>query len=246
MISHTEESIGMNPEQKKVIEIPEMRNRVRVFRDRNEAGRIIAGLLKPYCPGKCIAFAIPSGGVPLGIEIAAALNIPLEIAVVSKITLPWNTEAGYGAVAFNGTVKLNESLISRLRLSEYEVKHGIQLTREKVQRRVRQYSGARPFPDVSGKTAILADDGIASGFTFLTGLEALKTMRPAGIFAASPTGSDDSLQKVSAESDLVFCPNIRTGWTFAVADAYREWSDIEEAEALRMFAEFQKNRAGKI
>lgn len=238
--------MGMNAGQHSVIEIPELRNRVRVFKDRNDAGRIIAGLLKPYCPRECIAYAIPSGGVPLGIEIAAALNISLEIAVVSKITLPWNTEAGYGAVAFNGTVKLNESLISRLRLSESQVKQGIQLTEEKVQRRFRQYRGSRPLPDIAGKTAVLVDDGIASGFTFLAGIDALKSMRPAMIFAASPTGSLDSLREIAAESDLVFCPNIRTGWTFAVADAYREWADIEESEAIRMFTEFQRERAGAI
>ncbi len=236
----------MNAEKQKVIEIPELRNRVRVFNDRNEAGKILAGLLKLYCPGECIAYAIPSGGVPLGIEIAAALNISLEIAVVSKITLPWNTEAGYGAVAFNGTVKLNERLISRLRLSEFQVKQGIQLTEEKVQRRVRQFRGSRPLPEIAGKTAVLVDDGIASGFTFLAGIDALKSMRPAMIFAASPTGSLDSLREIAAESDLVFCPNIRTGWTFAVADAYREWADIEESEAIRMFTEFQRERAGAI
>ncbi len=86
----------------RIIEIPEMRNRIRVFKTRIHAGRVLAGLLKPYCPPQCVIFAIPSGGVPLGMEIAAGLNLPLDVAIVSKITLPWNTEAGYGAVAFNG------------------------------------------------------------------------------------------------------------------------------------------------
>jgi predicted phosphoribosyltransferase len=235
----------MHAETQGVIEVPEMRNRTRIFKSRTHAGRVLAGLLKPYCPHECVIFAIPSGGVPIGMEISAGLNLPLEIAVVSKITLPWNTEAGYGAVAFNGTVKLNNGLISRLRLSDSQIRDGIESTLEKVQRRVGQFRGERPLPDIAGKIAVLVDDGIASGFTLLTGIDALRSMRPAGVFAASPTGNLDSVLKIATEADLVFCANIRSGRTFAVADAYEEWADIEESQAVRMFTEFQRERSVK-
>jgi predicted phosphoribosyltransferase len=228
-----------------VVEVPDLHNRIGVFKDRTQAGKILAGLLKPYCPRDCVVFAIPSGGVPVGMETAACLNLPLEIAVVSKITLPWNTEAGYGAVAFNGAVKLNDSLISRLRLSDSEVRDGIASTREKVKRRVIQFRGERPLPNISGKTAVLVDDGIASGFTLLTAADALKTLGPSQIFAAAPTGNLDSVRKIADETDMVFCANIRSGWTFAVADAYERWTDIEEARAVRMFADFQRERSGE-
>ncbi|MEN6466509.1 MAG: phosphoribosyltransferase family protein [Syntrophaceae bacterium] len=232
------ESIGMHAGTQKVIEIHEMQNRIRVFKNRIQAGRVLAGMLKPRCPPECIIYAIPSGGVPLGIEIAASLNLPLEIAVVSKITLPWNTEAGYGAVAFNGTAKLNRSLISRLHLPEAQVREGIESTLEKVRRRLTKFRAEGQLRELTGKTAVLVDDGIASGFTLLTGIEALKAMGPAGVYAASPTGSLESVMKVAAEADLVLCANIRSGWSFAVADAYEEWADIDESEAARMFTDY--------
>lgn len=234
----------MNSGKQKVIEIPEMRNRIRVFKNRRQAGRILAGLLKAYCSPECVIYSIPSGGVPLGIEISAGLNLPLEIAVVSKITLPWNTEAGYGAVAFNGAVKLNRSLMSRLRLSQTQIRDGIESTRKKVRRRMTEFRVEGQIRKLESRTAVLVDDGIASGFTLLTGIDALKAMRPAGIYVASPTGSLDSVMRIAAEIDLMFCANIRSGRTFAVADAYEEWTDIEEAEVVRMFTKFQRERSG--
>lgn len=202
----------MSAEGRKIIDIPQLRDRLRVFKDRKEAGRVLAGLLKPYCP-ECVIFAVPSGGVPVGIEIASELNLPLEIAVVSKITLPWNIEAGYGAVTFNGTVKLNNHLISRLHLSDSQVREGIESTLKKVKRRTGSFAKNIRIPEISGRTAALVDDGIASGFTLLAGMDALKTMRPAALYAAAPTGNMDSVTKVAAEADLVFCANIRGGRT---------------------------------
>ncbi len=119
------------------------------------------------------------------------------------------------------------------------------MTLEKVQRRAGKFREERQLPELTGKTAVLVDDGIASGFTLLTGIDALKSMRPAALFAAAPTGSLDSVMKVAAETDLVFCANIRSGWTFAVADAYEQWADIEESQAARMFTDFQRHRQGR-
>ena len=186
-----------------------------------------------------LILAIPSGGVPVGVAMAEELNLPLEAAVVSKITLPWNTEAGYGAVAFDGTVRINEDLLPHLRLSEQQIAEGVEKTRQKVQRRVGQFLGERPFPDLSRKTAILVDDGLASGFTFLVAVEAVRRLRSREIIIAVPTGSADRVRKVAREVDTLYCANIREGWGFAVAEAYQRWVDLEEEEAGRLYKDYQ-------
>ena len=111
-----------------VVDIPELRDQVYVFLDRADAGNTLAVMLKMYEDTDAVVLAVPAGGVPVGAVIAADLKLQLDVLVVSKITLPWNTEAGYGAVAFDGTVRLNQRLLPRLGLREDEIQHGIEET----------------------------------------------------------------------------------------------------------------------
>jgi predicted phosphoribosyltransferase len=216
-----------------VFEIPELRNRTRVFRDRVHAGEVLAGMLGTLRGTPAIVLAIPAGGVPVAAEIARRLGLPLDIAIVSKITLPWNTEAGYGAVAFDGTVRLNETLIAAVNLGRAEVEAGIAATREKVARRMDRMRGSTPFPDLSDRAAVLVDDGLASGFTLRTAVEALRGRHAREIFVAVPTGHAVSVAEIAALVDALYCPNVRGGGSFAVADAYQHWYDVSEDDALR-------------
>ncbi len=111
--------------------------------------------------------AIPAGGVPVGAEMARRLVLPLDVAVVSKVRLPWNRETGYGAVAFDGSVRLNEELIEGLALGDLEVRYGIEKTKARVARRVRELRSDRGYEHLKGRTVILVDDGMASGLTML-------------------------------------------------------------------------------
>jgi putative phosphoribosyl transferase len=101
-----------------IIELPEWRARVQVFGDRADAGAVLAGMLESLAGSDALLLAIPAGGVPVAAAIAKQLKLALDVAVVSKITLPWNTEAGYGAVGFDGTVRLNAELLSHLGLTD--------------------------------------------------------------------------------------------------------------------------------
>jgi putative phosphoribosyl transferase len=219
----------------KVIELPGLRDRLHVFRDRAHAGEILAGMLEGYRSSKTLVMAIPAGGIPVAAVLARKLFLPLDVAVVSKITLPWNTEAGYGAVAFDGTTRLNRDLLPRIRLSEEEIKAGKAATARKVERRVDRFRGNRPYPDLIKEKVILVDDGLASGFTLLVGVEALKKSGAREIIVAVPTGSSSTVQRIAAEVDSLYCANIRGGWSFAVADAYEHWTDVAEEEALRIY-----------
>jgi predicted phosphoribosyltransferase len=226
----------------RIFDLPEMRNRGRVFRDRTQAGVVLAGMLEQHRGTDTLILAIPAGGVPVAAEIASLLGLALDLAVVSKITLPWNTESGYGAVAFDSTVRLNRDLIAALGLSETVVQTGIARTKEKVAHRVNQLFGDRRLPDVTRHGVILVDDGLASGFTMQTAVDALHHLEADKVSIAVPTGHAEAVARIAAKVDSLYCPNIRQGMSFAVADAYEHWTDVSEttvAAIMQSFSDMQ-------
>lgn len=188
----------------------------------------MAGLLADVLSPAALVLAIPAGGVPVGVEVARRLDLRLELAVVSKILIPGTTEAGYGAVAFDGTVRLNEPLAAAA------VEEGIAATRARVARRVQQLRHGRPFPDLRNVPVVLVDDGLASGFTMRVAVEALRAGGAGEVIVAVPTGHLDAVRRLSPLVETLCCANVRGGRSFAVADAYRSWSDVSEAEVQRI------------
>lgn len=213
----------------RVIELSEMRNRGRVFRDRTQAGVVLADMLGAFRGTHTLVLAIPAGGVPVAAEISKQLGLAFDLAVVSKITLPWNTESGFGAVAFDGTVRLNRDLIVALGLPETTVQEGIVRTKEKVARRVKQLWGDHRLPDLTRRAVILVDDGLASGFTMHTAIDALHNLEAHKVVIAVPTGHAEAVARMAAIVESLYCPNVRQGLSFAVADAYEQWTDVSEA-----------------
>lgn len=225
----------------KVAEIHDMarlRGRIHVFQDRTDAGHILAEMLAAYRQTDALVLAVPAGGVPVAATIAQQLQLPLDVAVVSKITLPWNQEAGYGAVAFDGSVLLNDELVLQLGLNEQQVQQGIARTRARVARRITLLRGERRFPPLTGRTAILVDDGLASGFTIRATVQAAAKALAERIIVAVPTAHQATIDALRDAVDAIYCPNIRRGRRFAVADAYRHWSDVDEAEAANILSSF--------
>ena len=220
-----------------VVELPALRDRLGVFRDRAHAGEVLAGMLNAYRGSNALVLGIPAGGAPVAAAIARALALPLDMAVVSKLTLPWNTEAGYGALAFDGTLRLNESLVARAGLSDADIETGKARAQEKVTRRVKLLRGDRPFPDLSQRSAILVDDGLASGFTLMVAIEALRHQKAEEIVVAVPTAHAESAARIAPLVEALYCPNLRTGTSFAVADAYQEWSDVAEESVVALLTD---------
>ena len=218
-------------QDKQVLEIEKFRGRTGLFANRYAAGQVLAGLVGQLDLQDPLVFAIPAGGLPVAVPLAEALNCLLDVAVVSKITLPWNTEAGYGAVAFDGSFVLNKELIRAVGLSETDVTRGLEETRAKVVRRVAALRKGRPMPDLHGHEVIVVDDGLASGFTMRAAVAALRRAAAKKLIVAVPTGHEDSVLSLAATVDRVCCPNIRSGRSFAVASVYQHWSDVSEAEA---------------
>ena len=215
----------------RILEIEKLRDQTGLFADRNEAGQVLSGLVGQLDLQHPLVFAIPAGGLPVAVPLAQALNCPLDVAVVSKITLPWNTEAGYGAVAFDGSYLLNQAMIRAVGLDERVVARGLEQTRAKVARRVAALRKGRPMPDLPDHAVILVDDGLASGFTMRTAVAALQRAGARELIVAVPTGHEDAVRSMAKQVAVVCCANLRSGRSFAVASAYRHWCDVSEAEA---------------
>lgn len=226
----------------RIVDLPELRGRSRVFADRGEGGRVLGRMLAAYAGSSAVVCALPAGGVPVALPVADALGLELRAAAVSKITLPWNTEAGYGAVAFDGTVRVNDDIVASVGLTPSQVEAGTARTLAKVRRRMEQLEAGGAAVAPAGADIILVDDGLASGLTMTTAVEALGKAGAARLAAAVPTGHENAVRRLAERVDTVYCPNIRSRYPFAVAEAYRSWSDVPEAEACDMLA--GRGRAG--
>lgn len=219
----------------RIIEDKTMRDRRGVFEDRTDAGRRLAATLSQLeMIVEPVVCAIPAGGVPPGLEVARALRAPLRMAVVRKVQVPWNPEAGFGAVTWDGRVFLNRALMTALDLSETEANAAIAKAKSNVAERLKKFSGDRREPGLEGRTAILVDDGLATGYTMFAAVEAARAWSPRRVIVAVPTGSLHAVDFIARTADLVVCLNIRTGRTFAVAQAYERWYDLRDPEVQEL------------
>ena len=204
------------------------------FRDRAAAGRRVAELLAAYRGSDAIVLAIPAGGVPVAAQIAKALGLPLQAAPVSKVLFPWTTEGGFGAVAFDGSVWIDQAAVENCDLNKTQIDKAVAAARAKVERRIGKLCGGKAPASLPGKTVIVVDDGIAAGSTMRTAIAALRKLGARRIVVAVPTAHSRSLEALRKLADEVVCPDVRAGTPFAVADAYEEWRDLSDDEVEAM------------
>jgi putative phosphoribosyl transferase len=202
------------------------------FQNRGAAGERLAALLASYSKSDALVLAIPAGGVPVGATIARSLGLQMQVAPVSKVLLPWTTESGYGAVAFDGSVWIDQAAADSYGLRQEQIDTAIADARAKVERRRVRFCKER-F-ELKDKTVILVDDGIAAGSTMRTALAALRKQGATRVVVAVPTGHDRSLDALRKLADEVVCADIRGGARFAVADAYEEWYDLSDDDVEAM------------
>jgi len=145
------------------------------------------------------------------VEITRILHAPISLAIVRKIQIPGNSEAGFGAVTWDGHVLINEQLRATRGLSQREVDTAIAATRQNIRDRIARYTTSRPFPDLKKKCVILTDDGLASGYTMLAAITSIRTMQPERIIVAIPTSSPSSAERIAREVDEVICATSEAG-----------------------------------
>ena len=207
------------------------------FRDRADAGRFLAGELE-HLRGRSdlIVLALPRGGVPVGYEIARALSAPLDVFVVRKLGVPGQTELAMGAVASGGVRVLNEEVIGALgRYAPEAVERATRQETEELHRREEQYRGARSFPELTGKTVIVVDDGLATGATMRAAARAVRQRRPSRLIIAVPVAAESSCREMQAEADEVICAYMPEAF-FGVGQFYENFSQTSDEEVRACLA----------
>jgi putative phosphoribosyl transferase len=208
----------------------------RYFRDRSEAGRLLAAKLRAYANrSDVIVLALPRGGVPVAYEVASALRAPLDIFLVRKLGVPGYEELAMGAVATGGVRVLNDEIVRGLRIPDYVIDAVAAWQLQELARRERLYRGDRPKPNVQKRVAILVDDGLATGATMLAAIQAVRQQQPAQIVVAVPTASPEACEEMKTEADDVVCA-ITPAPFHSVGLWYEDFSQTTDEEVRDLLA----------
>lgn len=208
-----------------------------IFNDRRHAGQVLAEQLSRFAGrGDVVVLALPRGGVPVGFEVARALNAPLDVFVVRKLGVPGQEELAFGAIASGGVRVLNEGIIHTLQLTDAMIERISERERQELVRREQLYRGDRPPPNLVGKTAIVVDDGLATGATMRAAVDAIKVLGAEQIVVAVPVGSRDTCSAMRRISD-VLCVCAETPEPFyGVGLWYEDFSQTTDEEVTELLA----------
>jgi len=209
----------------------------RVFADRREAGRVLAGLLEHY-KGRddVVVLALPRGGVPVAYEVARALHAPLDVFLVRKLGVPDHDELAMGAIASGGLVVINDDVVRGFGIPPQVIQRVAAEEGRELLRRERAYrEGRRPI-DVTGKVVILVDDGLATGSSMTAAISALKEMHPAKIVVAVPAAPDSTCRALKTIVDEVVCATTPSPF-FAVGQSYYDFAQTTDDEVRQLLRE---------
>jgi len=217
-----------------------------VFQDRTDAGRRLAKALLKYRERHPLILALPRGGVPVAAEVASALDAPLDLLLVRKIGLPGQPELAMGAVADGEgmTIIRNEDIIELSGVTSEEFEAVCSQERAEIERRRKRYLGDRARYEVKGQTAIIIDDGIATGATTLAAIKAVRKREPRELVLAVPVAPPDSIRKLHPEVDAIIC--LDTPQDFgAIGYFYRDFHQVNDDEVIATLRRFPSNRAAQ-
>ncbi len=206
------------------------------FADRVEAGRLLARelALREFDPGS-VVLALARGGVPVGFAVADRLHLPLDVIVARKIGVPWQPELAMGAIAGSARI-LDQRMIRELGISDKDVEEIIAREQAEMVRREDLYRGGKPALDLRGQTAILVDDGLATGSTMLAAVHHAHALRAAHVVVAVPIGSAQACGRVRRDADELVClatPEI----FYAVGEWYRDFQQVSDTEVQHLLEE---------
>jgi len=207
-----------------------------IFRDRQEAGRRLGNALLPYRAENVYVLAIPRGGVVVGAAVARVLGVPLDVIVPRKLRSPYNPELAIGAVAHDGTVYLDPSLGESMGVDETYLQQEVQYQRQEIARRLAAYRGGGEYPSMDGRTAIVVDDGIATGSTMIAALRAVRKMPSKQVVTAIPVAPAEGLHRLRREADQVVCLYAPPVF-YAVGQFYEDFTQTTDEEVMALLRE---------
>jgi predicted phosphoribosyltransferase len=211
------------------------------FRNREEAGRKLADRLMAYKDQHPVILALPRGGVPVAAEIAAALDAPLDLILVRKLGVPWQSELAMGAIV-DGDAPLvvrNEDVLRMIGVGEREFKEVCDRELAEIERRRERYLGGRARADIAGRTAIVVDDGIATGATTRAALRATRMRDPKHLVLAVPVAPAGVALEMREEADEVICLEEHEDFA-AIGFYYWDFRQVEDREVIDTLARFNK------
>lgn len=212
-----------------------------LFEDRGDAGRQLAERLAPYAEERPVVFALPRGGVPVGAEVSRSLGAPLEVIVSRKLGAPGQPEFGIGAVTPGGVRVLNERAVRALGIEEDYLEMISARELAEAERRLKLFRGDRPYPDLERRTAILVDDGLATGVTARAALLALRRMNPRRLVLAVPVCALQTAELLRPEADDLICL-LAPANLEAVGLWYRNFEQTSDEEVVRLLEEVRLSR----
>lgn len=202
--------------------------------DRRHAGELLAEALAEYGESQnTIVFALPRGGVPVGDAIAARLHLPLDIIVPRKIGMPDAPEVAIGAITESGEAIFDEDALDRYRIDLEYIEQEVQRETAEAKRRIALYRGDKPFPEIAGKTVIITDDGIATGFTMQAAIQSIKQKGAERIIVAVPVAPPDSVNDLKAIADEVIVLDAPDRF-MAVGYFYADFAQISDEEVMEI------------
>ena len=205
-----------------------------IFTDRSQAGRILASKLSEYARrDDVLVLALPRGGVPVAYEIAIALDVPLDVFVVRKVGLPGHEELAIGAIASGGSRLLNEDVIEAYDVDPRDVDDVLRREQAELERREHEYRGDRRFPDLTAKTVILVDDGLATGSTMQVAVEALRREGAKRIVVAVPVAPPETCAAFRHIADAIICA-VTPEPFYAVGLWYADFSQTTDEEVREL------------
>jgi len=215
-----------------------------LFRNREDAGRRLARELEEFRGRRVVVLGMPRGGVVVANEVAAALDAPLDIVVTRKIGAPGEPEFALGAVTEEGDVIVDRRAAESVGATAEYLQDEADRQKSEVRERTKALRGDVPFPSLEGKTAIIADDGMATGNSMRAAIRSVRRRGPREVVVAVPVASHESVEEISREGTRVVCP-LRPRPFFAVGEFYDDFEQVEESEVRRLLEEAWERRRFK-
>ncbi len=209
------------------------------FENRSDAGRRLARELVRYKDQRPVVLALPRGGVPVAAEIAAALEAPLDLIVVRKVGVPFQPELAMGAIVEGGApiIVRNEDVLALASIEEADFRSVCERELGEIERRRQRYLGRRERPVIAGRTAIVVDDGIATGATMRAALQATRQRNPKTLVLAIPVAPTDTLAALRGEADEIVCLEHHAAFG-AIGYYYADFGQISDEEVVEFLARF--------